>query len=76
MHTDYRKFNCPQAIYSDGEVTKLNVFFFLLLLLFLFLQQLKGLIFYDNQSNPFIPMTEKQMFEQKEKKRKQQTQRM
>lgn len=67
-----------EAIYGDCKVTKLDACFFLLLL-FLFLWQLKGLIFYDNQSNRYIPVTEKQMFEPKKEKKKkegkQQTQR-
>lgn len=51
MHTDYSELNCPQAIYGDGKVVKMDTFF---LLLFLFTQHLIGVIFYDNQSNHFI----------------------
>lgn len=51
MHADYSELNCPQAIYGDGKVVKMDTFF---LLLFLFTQHLKGVIFYDNQSNRFI----------------------
>lgn len=67
MHSDCSEFNCPQAIYGDGKVTKLDAVFFLL---FLFMQQLTGLIFYDNQSNRFIPVTEKQMFSAPPSKKK------
>lgn len=67
MHTDYSELNCPQAIYGDGKVVKMDTFF---LLLFLFTQHLKGVIFYDNQSNHFIRDRKTNIGAKKKRKKK------
>lgn len=67
MHTDYSELNCPQAIYGDGKVVKMDTFFFYSC--FCWRNIWKGW-FSMTISQTVLSVTEKQILEQKKRRLK------